>query len=235
MKVSSQRFTKSLVQFAALALVLMGCIPLASAQGYDLFQTGSGANIDLTSLRLGIVPLQGVPIWTKTLGTTDTITHRTAPIPSGGGTVPMVMTALSMKSTHSVSFQGQAADVYVTINNSGGAIPLTVLPQPDQLSPSSGSLTARTDGTFDSVMTVTADVIFVRAGTSSTDPKNYIGHQAAPVVRITSTGSKWTATPPSNYPVNSLFPSNGFVATVVNHNTSIHPLIIAQILPGGAL
>src|SRR5947209_3932358 len=134
-------------------MIVVFAASMALAQGgYDLLQTGNGASIDLSSAGLGVVQLQGVPIQTST-GTTDTIVHRTQDIPAGGGTVSANVNALFMKSINPVTFQGQSADVYVTINNSGGSIPTSTLPQPDALSPSTGSLTFRPDGTFDSSLT----------------------------------------------------------------------------------
>src|SRR5579884_240611 len=172
----------------SLAMLMICSLSLsAQAPGYDLLQTGSGASVDLSSVGLGTVPLQGVPIQTST-GSTDTIMHRTKDV-TGGGTTPVDVTAVFMKSTSSVMFQGQPVDVYVTLNNSGGTIPTSVLPQPDALSASGGSLTSRTDGTFDSNITVNADVIFVKAGTSVTNSANYVAHQAAPSVTLTSSGS----------------------------------------------
>jgi hypothetical protein len=98
----------------------------------------------------------------------------------------------------------------VTINNSGGQISTSVLPQPDSLSPSTGTVTVRTDGTFDSNINVNADVIFVKAGTSVTNPANYLGHQAAAAINLTSTNSSWSSTPPPNYPSANCYPSGGF-------------------------
>ena len=190
--------------------------------GYDLLQTGSGASIDLSSLGLGVVPLQGVPIQSST-GTTDTIVHRTQNIPSGGGTVSANVTAVFMKSTSPVTYSGQSADVYVTINNSGGTISTSTLPQPDSLSASTGSLTFRTDGTFDSSLTINADVIFVKAGTSVTNSANYIGHQAASAITLTSTNSSWSTTAPTGYPSSSTFPSGGVYPSPVH--TGRHPVI----------
>ncbi len=226
MKVS---FPRSFVQLAALALVLMGCIIPASAQGgYDLFQTGSGASIDLSSINLGVVPLQGVPLGIQSIGNSDTILHRTANIPTNGGTVPVVMYVLSMKSISSVTFQGQAADVYVTVNNSGGVVSTSVVPQPDQLSPSTGTLTVSTDGTFSSTITVTADVILVRAGTSAANPANYLGHQPSSPITLNSTASTWSAAGPAGYPVSTQFPSGGFRPIIVNHDRRHHPIIPAN-------
>jgi hypothetical protein len=202
--------------------VLVCTLPLgAQTAGYDLLQTGSGASIDLSSVGLGTVPLQGVPIESD-LGSTDTIMHRTQDI-VGGGTTPVNVTALFMKSTSSVTFSGQRVDVYVTLNNSAGAISTSVLPQPDTLTASSGSLTARTDGTFDSSITVNADVIFVRAGTSVTNSGNYVGHQAASSITLTSSGSTWSSTPPAGYPSSTTFPPGGFYPKPVHNGP--HPVV----------
>ena len=190
--------------------------------GYDLLQTGSGASIDLSSAGLGVVPLQGLPIQSST-GSTDTIVHRTQNIPSGGGSVPVNVTALFMKSTHSVTYQSQPVDVYVTLNNSAGKISTSTVPQPDSLSASTGSLTFRTDGTFDSSLTVNADVIFVKAGTSVTNSANYIGHQAASAITLTSTNSSWSTSAPTGYPSSSTFPSGGVYPSPVH--TGRHPVV----------
>jgi hypothetical protein len=212
--------------FALLLLVLCLSLPgLAQSAGYDLLQTGSGAAIDLTSAGLGSVPLSGVPI-SGGLGNTDTIMHRTSDVPSGGGNVPVNVTALFMKSTNSVTYMGQSTDVYVTINNSGGNISTSVLPQPDSLSGSGGSLTVRTDGTFDSSISVNADVIFVKAGTSVGNSSNWIGHQAASGISLSSTNSTWSATAPAGYPSSSTYPSGGFYPKPVH--TGPHPVVPAK-------
>jgi len=108
-------FSRSFVLPGLAMLALFAASALASAQtaGYDLLQTGSGASIDLTSVGLGKVTLNGVPIAGGT-GTTDTIMHRTQDVPQGGGTVPLEVTALFMKSASSVTYNGQPVDVYVT-------------------------------------------------------------------------------------------------------------------------
>jgi len=203
--------------------LLVACSLPVSAQtpGYDLLQTGSGASIDLSKAGLGNVSLQGVPIQSST-GSTDTIMHRTKDI-TGGGSTPVEVTAVFMKSANSVTYQGQQVDVYVTLNNSGGTIPTSVLPQPDALSASSGTVTGRTDGTFDSNITVNADVIFVKAGTSVTNSSNYVAHQAASSITLTSSGSSWSSTPPAGYPSSSTFPSGGFYQRPVHNGP--HPVI----------
>jgi hypothetical protein len=216
--------TSSLFLVAA-AVLLLSALPLSAQNaGYDLLQTGSGASVDLSSLNLGSVPLQGQTI-DGSLGNTDTIMHRTQNITGGNGSTPVEVTALFMKSTNSVNYNGQSVDVYVTLNNSGGKISTSVLPQPDSTS-SSGTVTASgnsSGGTFDSNITVNADLIFVRAGTSVTNSANYVDHKAAPAITLTSSGSSWSSTPPSGYPSSASFPSGGFYPKPVHNGP--HPVV----------
>jgi len=216
---------KRFFSFFALAALLSLCSMPATAQsaGYDLFQTGAGTSVDLSSLGLGVVNLQGVAIQGST-GNTDTIIHRTQSVPPGGGKVAVNVYALFMKSTSPVTFKGQSADVYVTINNSGGAISQSTLPQPDALTASIGSVTVRTDGTFDSSITVNADLIFVKAGTSVGNQLNYLGHQAASSTTLSSTSSSWSSTAPAGYPAPSGLPSGGFYPVNIGegHSTPSH-------------
>lgn len=223
----SPRLAKWIVASCLPSLVLLCALTTASAQtaGYDLLQTGSGASVDLSSVGLGNVALQGVPIQTAT-GNTDTIMHRTQDFPQGGGQVPLEVTALFMKSTSSVTFNNQPVDVYVTLNNSAGKISTSVLPQPDSLSPSTGTVTARTDGTFDSSFTVHADIIFVKAGQSVTNSANYVGHQAASAINLCSTNSTYSTSAPTGYPSSTSFPSGGFYPKPI-HNAP-HPVIPAK-------
>ena len=227
----SRMLTRSLVLKSLLLLSLLTACVFASAQtaGYDLLQTASGASINLTSVGLGNVPLNGVPIQSAT-GTTDTIMHRTQDVPQGGGTVPLEVTALFMKSASSVTFNGQPVDVYVTINNSGGKVSTSVLPQPDSLSGSTGTMTVRTDGTFDSSFNVNADVIFVKAGTSVTNSANYVGHQPASTISLSSTNSTYTTSAPSGYPNSATFPSGGIYPRPI-HNAP-HPVIPSKCATG---
>ncbi|HET9164348.1 MAG TPA: hypothetical protein VFP11_00010 [Candidatus Angelobacter sp.] len=220
----SRMMTRSFVLKSLLLLSIFAVSVFASAQtaGYDLLQTGSGASIDLSSVNLGNVALNGVPIQGGT-GTTDTIMHRTQDVPQGGGSVPLEVTALFMKSVSPVTFNGQQVDVYVTINNSGGKVSTSVLPQPDSLSGSTGTMTIRTDGTFDSSFNVNADVIFVKAGTSVTNSANYVGHQAAKTISLSSTNSSYTTTPPAGYPNSATFPSGGIYPRPVHNGP--HPVV----------
>jgi hypothetical protein len=192
----------------------------ASAQSYDLFQTGSGASVDLSSMGLGVVPLQGVPIQTSMLGNTDTIMQRGT---LSGEVYPVSMYALYMKSTSPVTYKGQSADVYITLNNSNGFFSQSVLPQPDSLSASTGTVTITSSSTFNSSITVNADVIIVIHGDPPTNSADILGHQAAPSITLTSTNSTYTTTPPPGYPSNPNFPANGFYPKP-NH-TGPHPVV----------
>src|SRR5882672_4217577 len=218
MKMFSNHLFKSTVRILAVAGLLMAGSLIASAQtaGYDLLQTGNGASADLRNFGLGSVPLQGVPIQAST-GNTDTIMHRTA---DGQGPVPVNVYALFMKISGAVSFGGAPADVYITINNSQGRIPTSVLPQPDTLTPSTGTVTISAN-TFDSNITINADVIIVKAGTGPNGSVLKTG--AATAITLTSTGSPWTSTPPAGYPSDPNLPSGGFYPHPVH--TGPHPVV----------
>ena len=226
--------SKMLVRLAAGLFLIVAGSMFAAAQtaGYDLWQTGSGSTIDLSSVNLGTVNLQGVPIQTAT-GNADTIIHRTQDMPAGGGSVNVNVNALFMQSTSHVTYKNQSADVYVTINNSGGTIPTSVLPQPDALSASTGTVTIRTDGTYDSKFTVNADVIFVKAGTSVTDSSNYIGHMTASAITLSSTNGSWSSTAPSGYPSSGSYPSGGFYPKPPGHG--VHKVVPAACGSGSSV
>lgn len=219
-----------------LVVVLVAGSVLAVAQqsGYDMFQTGSGSQVDLSSMNLPVVQLQGVPIQNST-GNSDTIMYRPQAVPNGGGTIPVNMYALFMKSTSPINLNGTMADVYVTVNASGGTIGTNVVPQPDALPASGGSITvypnsAGTGGTFDSSITVNADVIFVPTGASVTNPANYLATTPAPAVTISQTGSSYSTTAPSGYPTG--LGSGGFFPKPV-HTIAPHNIIQAQKNGGG--
>jgi hypothetical protein len=203
------------------ALLLVGSLPLsAQTAGYDLFQTSPGTFVNLSSFNLGNVKLKGVPIQPCT-GNTDTIMHRTSDVP-GSGSTPVEVTALFMQSVNSVTVNGQQIDLYVTINNSNGTISTNVLPQPDALPLSTGTVTINADGTFDSKITVNADLIGVPAGASVTNPANWVSHTPAPSITLTSSGSPWHSTPPAGYPSCAPFPSGGFFPFPVHNGP--HPV-----------
>lgn len=190
-------------------------LPFASAQqaGYDLLKTGTDASIELPS-RLGApalspatIPLQGVPICACT-GASDTIMHRGDRHPDG--TADLTVVALFLKNSAPVHLGKTPVDVYITVNNSNGVIGQNTVPQPDSLTPSTGTLNIHTDHTFDSDFTVHADVIVVAAGADVKNPATpVLHHGAAPPVHLGAHGSPWSATPPPGYP-ECFFPGNGF-------------------------
>ncbi len=220
-------FSRMAIRFAfglALpAIAFFGLGPAASAQSYDLFQTGSGANVDLSSMGFGVVQLQGVPIQAST-GNTDTMMQRQA---LSGNTYPVVCYALFMVSTSPVTYNGQSADVYVTVNNTAGtpgAISQSVLPQPDAITQPTGSVTLNPSaGTFSSNLTVNADVILVTHGGQVTNSNNILGHQPAPSINLSSSNSPYSSSAPSGYPSNPNYPSGGFYGRPVHQGP--HPVI----------
>lgn len=214
-----------LAWLAFVALLLFFSLPAtAQSAGFDLLQTATGSSVDLSSVGLGVVALQGVPI-TPSLGNTDTIMHRDA---NGPGSVPLHVFALFMKSKSPVTFNGTSCDVYVTINDSGGVIATSVIPQPDALAGSNGTITIRTTGTFDANFVVNADLIFVKAGTSVTNSANWVFHQPAPSKVITTTNTAWSSTPPPLYPMAPNFPSGGFFPRPPIHMGGPHPVVPAS-------
>jgi hypothetical protein len=207
--------TRSFTLVYATALLLF-CLPFAAAQqaGYDLLQTAPGASVDLSSIPGMLpakVPLKGVPICNCTANT-DTIIHRTEDVSPEGGTVPLQMVALFLKNSAPVRFSGRAVDVYITVNHSNGVIGQAVLPQPDSLPVSTGSLIVHPH-TFDSSITVHADVIIVAAGADVRNPATHLAHQAAPAVTLSSKNNVWSKMPPAGYPSACFFPANGFYPT----------------------
>jgi hypothetical protein len=207
--------SRSALVFAA-ALFL--CLPFGSAQqaGYDLLQTGSDASIDLgphpgfpgvPGISPANIPLRGVPICSCT-GASDTIMHRGDRRPDG--TADLTVVALFLKNSSRVFYEKTAVDVYVTVNNSNGVIGHNTVPQPDSLTPSTGTLNIHTDHTFDSDFTVHADVIVVPAGADVRNPATpVLAHHAASPVHLGAHGSPWSATAPPGYP-ECFFPANGF-------------------------
>ncbi|MBZ5533392.1 MAG: hypothetical protein LAO20_18340 [Acidobacteriia bacterium] len=180
----------------------------ASAQqaGYDLLQTPSGASIGVPGVSPSTVELQGVPICACT-GPADTIMHRSANI---GGHASLTVVALFLKNSIPVTRGGSNVDVYITVNNSDGVIGQSVLPQPDALPASTGSLTIRANGTFDSSFIVHADIIIVPAGADVRNPATHLAHMAAAPVTLGASNNVWSALPPAGYPPECFFPANGF-------------------------
>jgi hypothetical protein len=221
---------KPIAWFATIASLLALCIGTAAAQscptgpggGYDLLLTSGGTQDNLSSVGLGTVTFQGLPLpGVAQAGTADTIVERLDavpnPIPQNGACIPIQIIALSLQSTGTVicnnascgSYKGQAVSVYATINQTGGTIPTSQLPQPDSLTASSGTMTVFPNGTFNTNgTTVQADLIVVPPGSAIT--ARPIFSTPMPSDTITANGSSWTTTAPPGYPNSPVFPSGGF-------------------------
>lgn len=201
----------------ALALFCVGATASAQTTYYDLFQTGSGAYVTLPTY--GQVSLQGVPIPNSGLGNTDTIMARTAT--TGGYNTTLY--ALNMVSTSPVTYKGQSADIYITVNNSGNYFSQAQIPQPDSLTTSTGTITLEPGNTFSSSATIYADVVFVAHGTSPAISTNILGSQTDSGISLTSSNSTYSSTAPSGYPSSPNFPSGGFYPKP-NHQGP-HPVV----------
>ncbi len=201
------------------------------SEGFDLFTTPVGAFVDLTGVGMGIVTLQGRSIGP---GNTDTIVHRLnglSPFNVGDtGIINIEMYALSLMSVASFGCApvgGTICDLYVTINNSGGAISQSVLPQPDVLLPTTGVITAThttaAGGTFDSFFNVFADLIFTVPGGNPANVGDRVFTTAAPQVVLTQDDTPWTHLPPPfdqhtpEYPAGDFYPAGG-------HSGGPHPV-----------
>jgi hypothetical protein len=227
------------VVFAAAAFFVYAPPALAQQAGYDFLQTppgGAAIGVGIPGVSPSTVSLEGVPICPCT-GQTDTIMHRGAA--GAGGHADLKVVALFLKNSVPVTHNGSPVDVYVTINNSDGVIGQNVLPQRDSLLSSTGSLTIRADGTFDSSFTVHADIIVVAKGADVRNPSTpVIAHMAAPPVSLSANNNVWTAVPPAGYPSECFFPGNGFypggpVPETAPTGPHQHPVVPSGPPPGG--
>jgi hypothetical protein len=221
---------KRIAWFVAVVGLLAGCSGIVAAQcagnvnpgGFDLLQTPNGSTDDLSSIGLGTVTFQGVALPSiAQAGTADTVVCRitplTYPIPSGGETLNIQIVGLLLQSTGTVicnsslcgSYSGKAVTVYATINQTNGVIPLNQLPQPDYLTPSTGSMTVYSNSTFNTNgTTVQADLIVVPPGGAVTSTPIFT--TPMPSDSISASGSSWTTTAPPGYPTPPSFPPGGF-------------------------
>lgn len=208
--------------------------------GFDLFRTQSGATVDLTAnLIFGTGPnapsidLEGNPglMPISAGGDTDTIVQRLSSLTAGGtGVIFTELVALSLRSTHPVNMTGAGgppnADLFVTVDK-GDQFPN--LPQPDPLPSSTGIVivTSHNDAggneTFDSLLTVFADLIFTVSGGNPNNPTDRIITQVANSVTLTSTGSTWSHTPPASDQHNATYPAGHFYVITIIH-TGPHPI-----------
>lgn len=232
---------KGINWFLIAIVLLLGCSGLATAQcagntnvgGFDLLQTASGSQDDLSSLGLGTVSFSGVPLSFPALGSADTIVCRITPlpnsIPSGGATLNIQIVALLLQGN--AIYNGQSVTVYATINqtqNAQGvyAIPLSQLPVPDQsgLGASTGTMTVGPSGTFNTnSLNIQADLIVVPQGSAVTATPIFTAPM--PSDTLSSSGGSWSSTRPSGYPSSSTFPPG---------NSSISAPAFYVIQPGSA-
>jgi hypothetical protein len=193
----------------------------AQAVSNDLLQTGSGSGSreDLSSLGLGTVTFQGVPLSTDT-GPADTIVQH-MPIPANGGTVSIQVVALHLQNTGTVtcenqgkcgSYFGKSVEVHATINLASATGGNISLPQPDALDPSAGSMTVPSTtaptnmSTFDSSFTnIEADIIVVAPGAGVNGTR--IFSAKGPAASMSANGGTLSATAPANYPSSKNFPT----------------------------
>jgi len=217
---------KGMIWFSIAVVLLLGCAGLATAQcagnsnvgGFDLLQTASGSQDDLSSLGLGTVSFSGVPVSFPALGSTDTIVCRITPlpnpVPSGGATLNIQIVALLLQG--SAIYNGQSVTVYATVNqtqNAQGvyAIPLSQLPVPDQsqLAASTGTMTVGSNGTFNTnSLNIQADLIVVPQGAAVTATPIFTAPM--PADTLSQSGGSWSSTRPSGYPSSSTFPPGAF-------------------------
>jgi hypothetical protein len=199
-----------------LIAMLSACVGVGSAQtlSNDLLQTGSGTQEDLSSLGLGTVTFNGVPLSTDT-GPADTIVQHNA-IPAGGGTVNIQVIALHLQNSGTVicnnqakcgSHYGQAVDVHATINVASATNGHISLPQPDSLDASVGTMTVSSDlSTFNSSFTnIEADIIVVAVGAGVTGTPIFTSK--GPAASMSASGGTLSSTAPANYPVSQNFPT----------------------------
>ncbi|NJO14481.1 MAG: hypothetical protein HC877_01660 [Thioploca sp.] len=224
-----------LVGFLLLPSLTLG---LQLQPGFDLFKTGvGGTSINLSSLNGPIVQLQGNSLLlVGESNSIDTIVYRhlgvDLPDPLNSvGTVPIQLVGLSLKSTNSFDIgflgfpAGTRADLYVIID---AALPGRIYPplprQLDNLQPSIGTMTIRrtewglpNGGSFNSTLSIYADLIFVRAGGSLNNASDWLYQTPDPMAPFVLNGSgNWSNnTPLNNY--HNLYPAGGFYPTSITH------------------
>jgi hypothetical protein len=219
------------------AVLLVGCAGMAAAQsacaglsnpgGFDLFETPTGSSADLSSLGLGTVNFQGLPLPTSAdAGFTDTIVCRITPlpqtIPPNGATLQNQIVVLSLQNTGTVicnnpscgSFSGQPVTVYATINQTNGVIPTSQLPVYDTLNPSTGTMVVFPNFTFNTPgINIQADIIVVPLNQPVTYTPPIFTAPMPSGDSISATGTMWGTAPPPGYPDPPSFPSGNFFVT----------------------
>jgi hypothetical protein len=140
-------------------------------------------------------------------------------------------------STNPVNIGGSFFDLFVVINK-GGLIP--GLPQPDALSPSTGTLTVLTHndvsgtGTFTSFFDVFVDIELTPVGGNPRIPGSIVASMPSGNEGPLSANGIWSHTPPPGYPNNPSFPSGGFFPSGLIVETgpmAMHTVIPAKSVP----
>jgi len=233
---------KRIIRLATAAALLLGCSGLAAAQcaghknpgGFDLLQTFKGTTDNLSKIGLGTVNFTGSPLPNGQVGTTDTIVCRITPLPNpipvGGATLNIQVVALLMSGD--TMYGTQHVTVWATINQTNGAISTTQLPQPDSLPiASTGTMTVFPDGKFDThQLNIQADLIVVPQGQPVTATPIFT--TPMPADQISATGSTWTKTAPSGYPVSTTFPAGGFFVNQPGGGAAPGALIATRVVRG---
>ena len=243
-------------------MALLACLTLQPvfatdvSTGFDLYTNAPGSFFDATAFGLGIIPMVGYPFGPYT---TNIIYERDngftcATPPCLGNTVNIHMFAFALESASPVNIGGSFFDVFETINDTAGVIPLSSLPQPDVLNPSTGTYTVDeqtgSGGAFDMSMTIWADVIIADVGQgineaaalSNSNCATPPCHFSAPAISISETGGTWDTTAAINdlhsgtYPAGSFYVSGtGNVTGPIQYTESLSPEPSSALLLAGAL
>jgi hypothetical protein len=167
--------------------------------GYDLFTTIAGPYTFAKVPGFGTIRFKGVPVGP---GTVDTIVQRLNginPFPVGdSGVIDIRLDVLSLESVAPVRLPGGTlADVYATINALPALYPK--LPQPDSLSPSTGTMTVYhgfpDGGSYDASFSVNADLIFTKVGGNPDIAADRLFTMAAPSYTLDAVNSPWLDLP----------------------------------------
>ncbi|OAD22941.1 hypothetical protein THIOM_001236 [Candidatus Thiomargarita nelsonii] len=202
--------------------------------GFELFKTAPGAEVDLGCA--GVIPLEGNPalLASENIGLTDTIIKRQQGIdpfnPGDTGTVLVEMVALSLKSIdpfnagclgHPSMPEPTMVDLYVTVNTD--LVDRPDLPQPDALTASTGTMninhenldTSPLQGTFNNILDVYADLIFVQPGGDVGNPVDWITSMPDPDVPLVLTSNGyWSHEPQQGDKHNESYPAGQFYIAI---------------------
>ena len=235
---------------AACLAVVAGVLSIPPARatdistGFDLLETRPGAFFDATAFGLGIIPMIGRevgPAFTDTIYSRDNGFTCSIP-PCFGNTVNIHVFAMSLESAAPINIGGSFFDLFYDINDTAGLIPLSTLPQPDVLNPSTGTYTIDelgSVGTYDLSLTISADVILSAVGQGpnyapalgNSDCSQVVAiggcHFSAPTIAISATGGTWQTTPVLDDAHNATFPAGSFYVSDTGNVTGPLPNQVA--------